>query len=190
VSDACRVVLVGMMGSGKSAVGRLLSRRTGWPLHDNDDLVLRLFDATPRQILASGGEPKLRAAESEALAMGLEAPPPCIVGAAAGAILDEANRAELRRAALVVWLRATPETLERRTLDAGAGGEHRPWLESGGLSWIRDAVAHRNPLYASVATFTLDADRRTAAVLAREIVAHLREVDGCRDRLPKATRRE
>src|SRR5688500_5317320 len=107
-----------MMGSGKTTVGKLLARRTGWPLHDNDELVVRLFDATPRQILASGGEAKLRSAESEALAMGLEAPAPCIVGAAGGTILDEGNRRQLRGAGVVVWLRVTPAAIGERAMGA------------------------------------------------------------------------
>jgi shikimate kinase len=178
------VVLVGMMGSGKTTVGGLLARRTGWPLHDNDELVVRLFDATPRQILASGGEAKLRSAESEALAMGLEAPAPCVVGAAAGTILDEANRRQLRGAGIVVWLRATPATVGERAM----GAEHRPWLDTGGESWIRDAVNERNPLYASVADLTVDADGRTPAKVAAEILAHLRGVEACAGLLPTRTR--
>jgi shikimate kinase len=170
-----------MMGSGKSTVGRLLARRTGWPLLDNDELVLRLFDATPRQILASGGETKLRAAESEALAMGLEAPAPSIVGAAGGTILDEANRRRLRDAGVVVWLRASPATVEERA----TGAEHRPWLDAGGESWIRDAVTERNPLYASVAHVTVDADGREAREVAAEILEQLRGVEACLGRLPE-----
>jgi shikimate kinase len=169
------VVLVGMMGSGKTAVGRLLARQTGWPLHDNDELVIRLFDATPRQILATGGEARLRAAESEALAMGLEAPPPCIVGAAGGTILDDANRRQLRDAGIVVWLRATPATVAKRAMS----GTHRPWLDTGGESWIRNAITERDPLYASVADVTVDANGRRAATIAAEILEHLRTFEGC-----------
>jgi len=179
MSAACRVVLVGMMGSGKTAVGRLLAARTGWPLHDNDELVLQLFDATPRQILAAHGEARLRAAESEALAMGLEAPPPSIVGAAAGTILDAANRDVLGHAGVVVWLRASAEEIDRRAM----GAEHRPWLDTGGADWIREAVMARNPLYASVADLTLDTDSLKPAAVVDEIVAHLQEVEACRDGL-------
>jgi len=170
-----------MMGSGKTTVGRLLARQTGWPLHDNDELVVRLFDATPRQILASGGEARLRAAESEALAMGLEAPAPCIVGVAGGTILDEANRRQLRDAGIVVWLRATPATVAKRAM----GGKHRPWLDKGGESWVRDAVNERDPLYASVADVTVDANGRRAATVAAEVLAHLRHVEACSEHLPR-----
>ena len=184
VGGTCRVVLVGMMGSGKTTVGRLLSEQTGWSLHDNDELVLRLFDATPRQILASGGEPRLRAAESEALAMGLEAPAPCIVGAAAGTILDEANRRRVRGAGVVVWLRAARATVEERAM----GAAHRPWLDTGGESWIRDAVRERDPLYSSVADVTVAADGRAAGEVAAEILEHLRGAEACRDLFPERTR--
>ena len=52
-----RVVLVGMMGSGKSTVGAILAERLGWPFHDNDAMLRQLFDATPRELLEAGGKP-------------------------------------------------------------------------------------------------------------------------------------
>ena len=64
----CRVLLIGMMGSGKSTIGRLLSDATGWPYIDNDELVRQTHGATARQILAERGEARMRAAESDALA--------------------------------------------------------------------------------------------------------------------------
>lgn len=177
----CRVVLVGMMGSGKTTVGRLLADMTGWALQDNDELVMRLFDATPRQILAAGGEAKLRAAESEALAMGLEAPPPTIVGAAAGTILDATNRDQLRHAGIVVWLRTSAKALERRVM----GAEHRPWVDVGGIDWIRQAVEERNPLYASAADLVVDANDQAPEAVARRILEHLRGGEACRESLPR-----
>src|ERR687896_164630 len=59
----CRVILVGMMGSGKSTIGRLLADGTGWPYVDNDELVARLHGATSRQLLATVGEERMRLAE-------------------------------------------------------------------------------------------------------------------------------
>ena len=57
-----RIVLLGMMGSGKSSVGRALSDRTGWPFVDNDALVERATGRTARQLLAEEGEGPMRAA--------------------------------------------------------------------------------------------------------------------------------
>jgi shikimate kinase len=180
----CRVVLVGMMGSGKTSVGRRLSELTGWPLHDNDDLLQRLFDATPREILARHGEPRLRAAESAALAVALAAPAPSIVGAAAGTILDDENRErldQLRRpeGAVVVWLQANPASLAARSMDA----EHRPWLDTGGSAWIDTAAVERAPLYASVADLAIDTDGRSAEAVADQLLESLATVDACREAL-------
>jgi shikimate kinase len=170
-----------MMGSGKTTIGRRLSALTGWPLHDNDEIVLRLAGMTPRQILAEHGEPQLRGSESRALAEALGAAPPCIVAAAAGTILDPANRALLDRsdADLVVWLRATPETLAARAL----GAEHRPWLQAGGRDWIEAASTERAPLYASVADLVIEADDLPADAIARELVARLALTEPCREEL-------
>src|SRR5918994_3597217 len=104
--DACRVILIGMMGSGKSTIGRLLAEVTGWPYVDNDELVQRAHGATPRQLLAERGEGAMRFAESSALALGLDVPEPAIIGAAAGTILDVRDRDRMRDGGIVVWLTA------------------------------------------------------------------------------------
>ena len=172
MTTACRVVLVGMMGSGKTTVGQLLSDRTGWPYHDNDELLDRLFGATPRQVLARSGEARLRETESSALALGLESPAPCIIAAAAGTILDEPNRRVVRAAGVVVWLRATAESLNERAF----GAEHRPWLDSGGKPWVRSTLLERDPLYASVADVIVDTDRREPEEIAEQILGRVSEL--------------
>jgi shikimate kinase len=173
----CRVLLIGMMGSGKSTIGRLLSAATGWPYVDNDELVHRSHGATARQILAEHGEARMRAAESDALALGLTTQPPALIGVAAGTIIDPANRASLAGGGVVVvWLRADAAALESRAMGAG----HRPWLDTGGASWIRDAIAERDPLYASVADVVVDTDSSEPEQSADEVRARLRTVPACR----------
>ncbi|MDQ2934893.1 MAG: hypothetical protein M3R49_07900 [Chloroflexota bacterium] len=172
MTAACRVILIGMMGSGKTTVGRHLSERTGWPYHDNDELLDRLFGATPRQVLARSGEARLRETESSALALGLESAVPCIVGAAAGTILAERNRRLLGDAGIVVWLRATPGALNERAF----GADHRPWLDTGGEAWVRSSVMERNPLYASVADVIADTDGRQPDEIAEEILRRVAEI--------------
>ena len=171
----CRIVLVGMMGSGKSTIGRLLAERTGWPLHDNDDLLRGLYGLTPKQILEQRGEPALRAAENAALGAGLARPEPSIVDAAGGTILSVASR-ELLASVPVVWLRARPETLYRRAL----GAAHRPWLDRGGERWFRDELVVRDPLYAAVADVIVDTDSAPPEETADAIVSRLPDL--CRDR--------
>ena len=171
----CRVLLIGMMGSGKSTIGRLLSKATGWRYVDNDDLVRQAHGATSRQILAERGEAPMRAAESAALARGIEAPAPALIGVAGGTILDPSNRERLRGGGVVVWLQADAPALETRAM----GADHRPWLETAGGSWIREAVAESDPLYASVADIVIDTAAKAADESAAEILDRLRSVAAC-----------
>src|SRR5256885_1272474 len=177
---ACRVILIGMMGAGKSTVGRMLARHTGWPFLDNDALLLELVGKTPRALLAEDGEEKLRASESAALRMGLRSPVPSIVAAAGGVILDPVNRRDLQADAVVIWLKANEATVGRRAM----GAAHRPWLDTGGAGWIRAAIAERNPLYASVADLTVEVDRSSSKKVAREILDWLRRFEPCQRVLP------
>ena len=128
VDGPCRVLLVGMMGSGKSTIGRLLADATGWPYADNDDLVVRAHGTTPRALLAEHGEAAMRRAESEALASGVALPPPAIIGVAAGVILDPADREALRSGGVVVWLRASADKLAARAggADIARGSTRTP----------------------------------------------------------------
>lgn len=174
--NACRIILVGMMGSGKSTIGRLLSEATGWPYVDNDELVRRSHGATPRELLAERGEAIMRAAESSALTLGLAVKLPAIMGVAAGAILDPANRDRLRDAGIVVWLRADADALAARA----SGAAHRPWIDTGGGSWMRDATIERGPLYESVADITIDTTAGSPEAAAADLRERLLAFEGCR----------
>jgi shikimate kinase len=164
-----RVVLVGMMGSGKSSVGRALSKRTGWRFVDNDVLVERASGLTARQLLHERGADAMREAESAALRRAVEMRPPVIAATAAGTILDAANRAILAGAGLVVWLRAPAAALAARAV----GAAHRPWLEDDPLGWFERTVAERDPLYAAVADLEIDTSAMSARQAAGEILAQL-----------------
>lgn len=168
--DPCRVVLVGMMGSGKTTIGKLLAQATGWQRHDNDQLLDELHGKTPKQLLDERGEQYMREAEDAALAHGLKAEAPSIVDAAAGTILSQTSRDSLL-GPTVVWLRASPETLFQRA----AGAAHRPWLHDG-AEWFRATVRDRDALYASVADVVVDTDDRSPADVVEEILAKLSEI--------------
>lgn len=163
---ACRVILVGMMGSGKTTIGRVLSEATGWPYVDNDELVRRHAGMTAREVLAQDGQDRLREVESAALALGLELLPPVIVGVAAGTVLNAANRRAMDDGGIVVWLRASAETLIRRA----GGAAHRPFIDRGGAAWMEETAADREPLYAQIADVTVD----TGALTPEESMAVIR----------------
>ncbi|HYI65753.1 MAG TPA: shikimate kinase [Candidatus Limnocylindrales bacterium] len=179
LDGACRVLLIGMMGSGKSTIGRLLSTAMGWPYVDNDELVRRSHGATARQILAERGEAEMRGAESDALARAVREPAPSIIGVAGGTIIEPENRELLRAGGVVVWFRADAAALESRAM----GADHRPWLDSGGPRWIRETVRERDPLYASVADVAIDTGTEPAEDSAAELLEWLASVPACRPAL-------
>ena len=164
-----------MMGSGKSTIGTLLARRTGWPYFDNDDLVEQLGEMTARELLADVGAVGLRSTEGAALRLGLTKPAPAIIAAAAGTILEEENRRALRESALVVWLDAGPKTLARRA----RGGAHRPFLDNEPEDWMRSTLRERAPLYKQTADLTVSTQQRRPAGIATVILDWLADRVEC-----------
>jgi shikimate kinase len=168
------VLLVGLMGSGKTTIGHLLADRTGWAYHDNDELVSLSYGKNAREVLASAGEAALRQAEAEALATAIELPAPCVAGVAAGTVLDAGNR-ELMRRGTVVWLTADPEVLAQRAV----GAEHRPWLEEEAERWLREVAAERAALYEEVASMTVNTDDLTPEGVVDRVMEFLSEHAPC-----------
>jgi shikimate kinase len=169
---AMRVLLVGMMGAGKSTVGRELSRLTQWRYVDNDELLERAVGVSAREVLETEGVEALRRAESAALAEGLRERPPVIVGVAGGVIEEAADRHRIRSGGVVVWLRAPIDVLVARVRKSS----DRPWLRGDPEAAMRRLYAGRAPLYTEVASLVVDVDDRTpsqtAALIVDRLAAH------------------
>jgi HAD superfamily hydrolase (TIGR01509 family) len=163
-----RILLVGMMGSGKTTVGELLARRLGVPYVDNDAVLAAQTRMSPDEILKANGVESLRRAEAKALSQALAGDADSVVGVAAGAVLDAANRSLIRGAGRVVWLRGRPETLIRRSAESGLG--HRPRFAGDMAGWIKRETEARAPLYAEVATEVVDVDERSPDEVADAIL--------------------
>jgi shikimate kinase len=148
------VVLVGMMGTGKSSVGRRLAHRLGRDLVDSDEQVERRTGRTVAEIFRADGEAAFRALESEVLAEALASERPAVVAAAGGTVMDPENRRRIREGGFVVWLRADPSTLESRV----RSGLHRPLLDEDPAGVLRRLASQRAPLYAEVADLVVDVD--------------------------------
>ena len=113
-SEPGHVVLVGLMGSGKTTTGRILARRLRRPLFDSDQLVEARTGRTVREIFEADGEDAYRTLETAALLDALAEPEPAVIAAAGGVVIREENRRALRDAgALVVWLQGRPRRADR-----------------------------------------------------------------------------
>jgi shikimate kinase len=164
-----RVLLLGMMGSGKTTVGRALSTATGWPYLDNDELVRRATGEPTPDVLGEEGEVALRAAESAALTEALTVATPVIAAVAGGIVGDDADLARLREGGFVVYLRARIDTL----VDRVGSGEGRPWLQPNPRQALEKLYAGREERYREAATCIVDVDDRAPARIAELIVAAL-----------------
>jgi len=162
------IVLIGMMGSGKSTVGRTLAARTGWTYMDNDELVRRVTGRDSREIDASDGEVVLHEAEAEALRHALTMPPPLIVGAAAWVVTHPPSVELLRAQPSVAYLRARPQTLHAR-IGAGTGRRN----DATDLEWLRARSAERDQTYRDIATIVIDTDALSAPIIADLLLTEL-----------------
>jgi shikimate kinase len=165
MSQAERIVLIGMMGAGKSTIGASLSKLTGWPYIDNDQVVEQMVGMPTRDLLQQRGVEAMRTAESAAAIQVLTMPAPLIAGAAAGIVLDPAVSAQVHDGAFVVFLKARIETLAKRV-----EGTYRPWLGDDPEATLRKLYVGREPLYEKMADLVLDVDETTPDADAQRIL--------------------
>ena len=160
VETGRHVVLVGLMGVGKSTVGRRLAKELARPFADADEQVeLRAGRSIPT-IFRELGEPRFRQFESEVLADLLARPTPLVIAAGGGVVTGAGNRSALEASgAFVVWLRASAAFLARRT-----DPTHRPLLAGDAEASLARLLAERTPLYEAVADVSVDVEPFHAGV--------------------------
>jgi shikimate kinase len=161
------VLLIGMMGAGKSTIGHLVASRLGWDYLDSDEEILRRTGRTVPQIWHADGEAAFRVQEAAVLADASASEHSAVVAVAGGAVLDPVNRELIAHAGLVVWLRVQVATLVQRVGD-GAG---RPLLDGDPVGSLTRLEAERRPLYAALAQLVVDVDGLTPGAVADRIVA-------------------
>lgn len=171
-SRSAHIVLIGMMGVGKSTVGRRVARELSRPFVDSDDEVVARTGRAVIEIFATDGEPAFRAIEEEVMADLLASPTPSVIAAAGGSVLSASTRARLRESGTVVWMRAPVDVLVGRT----SRGTHRPALADNPRATLTQMETDRESLYGEVADITVDCTAPIAAVVGT-IVRCVNEVD-------------
>lgn len=174
MSSCPKVLLIGMMGAGKTTVGRLLAERLQWPYVDSDAQVEQDTGRTVPEFWRTEGEEAFRREESRVLAEQCGRDGPIVLSVAGGAVLDVDNQALVRRSGLCVWLRADEMTLAQRV----GTGEGRPLLAGGALAALTRLSAERAPIYAGLADVVFDVDRLTPPQVVDRIVETLRSDAG------------
>ena len=168
---AGNIYLVGMMGAGKTTVGRLLARRLKLRFVDADQEMESRCGVKIPLIFEIEGEAGFRARESQVLAE-LTALEGIVLGTGGGAVLSADNRSLLAANGTVVYLRARPEDLYERVRQ----DRNRPLLASDDpLGRLSELYVERDPLYRSIADLTVDTGRQGVNALARQLLFKLDE---------------
>jgi shikimate kinase len=160
-----RLVLIGPPGSGKSTAARLVAQRLGTSWRDTDDDIERTSGSTVSDIFVDHGEERFRELESAAVSAALTEHDG-ILALGGGAILDAANRAELKGGTVIFLDVAIKDAAQR----IGFNRDRPLLLGNPRAQWIR-LMEQRRPLYEGVATATIHTDGKTPDQVADEVVA-------------------
>jgi shikimate kinase len=161
--------LIGMPGSGKSTVGRQLSRRLQLPFFDSDHVIEARLGCAIKDYFAREGEAAFRDVEEQVIAE-LSSGDACVLATGGGAVLRQANRRRLHEATQVVYLRSSAEEVFRRVRH----NQNRPLLQvEDPMGKLRTLLAERDPLYRETAHFVIETGRPSVPTLVNMIVMQL-----------------
>lgn len=164
-ADDGNIFLVGLMGAGKTSVGRMLARRLNMEFFDADTEIERITGVKIPVIFEIEGESGFRARE-EKMIEHLSAMQGIVLATGGGAVISDTNRQFLKSRGRVIYLRATPEDLWRRT----RRDRNRPLLQTEDpLGKLRILHDQRDPLYREVADLIVDTGSQSVAHLTSRI---------------------
>lgn len=171
MDDHQSIFLVGLMGAGKTTIGRLLARRLKRTFFDSDHEIERRCGVRIAVIFDVEGEAGFRARESAVISE-LTALEGIVLATGGGAILADANRRNLAARGTVVYLHSAPVHLWERTRQ----GRNRPLLATADpKKRLEELYAQRDPLYREVADLVVETGRQSASTLVRRLCAQLPE---------------
>ena len=164
-----RLILVGMMGAGKSTVGRLLARRLKRSFYDTDGEIERRCGVRIPVIFEIEGEAGFRARETQIIAELCELDN-AVIATGGGAVLAEVNRRMIAARSIVVYLHARAPQLWLRVRH----DRNRPLLATADPQKKLDALyAERDPFYREVADLVVDTGKQSVQTLAKDLLTRL-----------------
>lgn len=173
VYDLMNIVLIGYRGTGKTVVGKALSRRLERPFYDADAYLEEKLGRTIRDMVAGQGWPFFRAREKEVIRE-IAAKDDCVIATGGGAVMDKDNVARLRDKGTFVLLKADMDTMIRRILGDESSPQQRPKLSEGDIyEETERLLRQRMPIYEDVADFSVDTSNLTIDGVVDQIVRYL-----------------
>lgn len=165
------IFLIGLMGAGKSTIGRQLAKELGWPFVDSDHEIEARTGASIPLIFDVEGEAGFRLREKKVIDE-LTQRERLVLATGGGVVLDPENRAHLAARGTVVYLSATADQLFART----AKDRNRPLLQiADPRAKLESLLEIRDPLYREIADLVVDTGKRSVRTAEREILAKMRE---------------
>lgn len=169
MSKRDNLFLVGLMGAGKTTVGRLLAKHFDCAFYDSDHEIEARTGVKIPVIFEIEGEAGFRKREEVTIAE-LSAQSHIVLATGGGAVLSAANRDNLRKNGLVIYLRGTPEHLYERTRH----DRNRPLLQTENpLAKMRELYKQRDPLYREIADVVVDTGRQNVSSMVRMLLGKL-----------------
>lgn len=163
------IILIGFMGVGKSAVGRLLAERLNLSYLDSDELIEETEGRKISEIFAKEGEDYFRGLETEVIKTLIEYDA-FVASTGGGIVLREENVKMLKEIGPLILLTARPEIIYERIRSAN----DRPLLEQGGkLGQIKELLLKRAPIYNKAADYTIDTSDAPVETVVEEIIKYV-----------------
>jgi len=172
------IFLVGLMGAGKTTIGRLLARRLNMAFIDSDHEIEARTGASIPWIFEIEGEPSFRRREADVI-RDLSAQRGIVLATGGGAVLDPASRALLAERGTVVYLRASVSSILQRT----SHDKNRPLLQTADpRKKLEDLTAQREPLYREIADLIIDTGRPNVQSMVQTIIDQIAQLETARAR--------
>lgn len=161
------IVLIGMMGCGKSAIGRALEEETSYSVIDADSIIERNEGMTIKSMFDQYGENHFRDLETQFL-KDHKTCSNIILSTGGGMVVREINRPLIKNIGTVIYLQAKKETLIHRLINEQSG---RPMLKENLEKSVADLLSKRQSIYQSCADYIIDVDDKTIDAIISEIMS-------------------